>query len=218
MLASNGVLFLDELGEFPASVLECLRQPLEEGVVRIARARANAELPAAFLLVAAMNPCPCGQSGDGLRPCECSDAQIARYRRRLSGPLLDRFDLHVAVDRLTNNELFGSDAAESSAVVAGRVAKARQASASRGVSCNAAIPSHLLDEVAPLEAAAKSFLQRRVDSAELSARGLDRLRRVARTLADLKGGTGAVPLEAAAAAWQLRLGRRALLSERGRAA
>ena len=111
-LATNGVLFLDELGEFPAAVLDALRQPLEEGVVRIARARATITLPAAFLLVGAMNPCPCGQGG-AYMPCECSQAQLDRYGRRLSGPLLDRFDLHISVDQLSTKELFGTEACES---------------------------------------------------------------------------------------------------------
>jgi magnesium chelatase family protein len=213
-LATNGVLFLDELPEFPASVLDCLRQPLEEGVIRVARARAAIELPARFLFLGAMNPCPCGE-GDVNSPCRCTPAQTDRYRRRLSGPLLDRFDLHVAVNRLTTGELFGTEQSESTAVVAARVAQARRLAVSRGVSCNAAIPGPRLEELAPLEPAAKRLLQRRLERSDLTARGLDRVRRVARTLADLQGCDGPVPAEAAAAAVQLRAGRRAVLSSGG---
>jgi len=209
-LATNGVLFLDELPEFPVPVLEALRQPLEEGVVRIARARATVTLPASFLLVGAMNPCPCGE-GSPFLPCECSEAQLDRYRRRLSGPLLDRFDLHVAVEALSPGDLFGTTTGEPSATVAERVAAARQMAASRGVSCNAAIPAHRLDELAPLDPKAKALLQRRVSRSELSARGLDRVRRVARTLADLGQVEGPIPADAAATALELRAGRRALL-------
>jgi len=212
-LATNGVLFLDELAEFPAAVLDALRQPLEEGVVRIARARAMVTLPAAFLLVGAMNPCPCGQGGP-YRPCECSEAQLDRYARRLSGPLLDRFDLHIAVERLGTNDLFGTSPGESSATVAARVAAAREIARSRGVSCNAAIPAHELDELAPLDPKATALLRRRVNQSSLSARGLDRVRRVARTLADLAQVEGPVPAEAAATALELRAGRRAVV--RGR--
>jgi magnesium chelatase family protein len=212
-LATNGVLFLDELGEFPAAVLDALRQPLEEGVVRIARARATITLPASFLLVGAMNPCPCGQGG-AYMPCECSQAQLDRYGRRLSGPLLDRFDLHISVDQLSTKELFGTEACESSAVVAARVSAARELALGRGVPCNAAIPSHRLDELAPLDPKATALLRRRVSRSELTARGLDRVRRVARTIADLQQIEGPVPAAAAATALELRAGRRALLGGR----
>jgi magnesium chelatase family protein len=209
-LATCGVLFLDELPEFPVAVLECLRQPLEEKVVRIARARVTATLPAAFLLVAAMNPCPCGEGASG-RPCECSDSQINRYQRRLSAPLLDRFDLHVQVQRVKAADLFATGPGESSAAVAERVRAARAMAAARGVPHNAAIPARRLDEVAPLERAAQRLLERRVARGELTARGLDRVRRVARTLADLAGHDGAIGAEAAAMALELRAGRRALI-------
>lgn len=216
-LATNGVLFLDELPEFPAAVLDSMRQPLEEGVVRIARARATVSLPASFLLVGAMNPCPCGE-GSSFQSCECSAVQLDRYRRRLSGPLLDRFDLHIAVQRLTDRELFGTEKGETSEAVADRVATARELARARGVECNAAIPAHRLEQLAPLDAEARALLQRRVQSSEISARGLDRVRRVARTLADLDGIEGPVPAEAAAIALELRAGRRALLGSKGWAA
>ena len=209
-LASNGVLFLDEMAEFPTAVLDALRQPLEEGVVRIARARATVTLPARFLLVGAMNPCPCGQGG-ACQSCGCSQAQLDRYARRLSGPLLDRFDLHIAVERLGTNDLFGHEAAESSAVVAARVAAARAMAHARGVTCNAAIPAHRLDELARLDPRATALLRRRVNQSTLSARGLDRVRRVARTLADLQQVEGPVSAESAATALELRAGRRAFV-------
>ncbi len=147
-LATNGVLFLDELGEFPPSLLDLLRQPLEEGVIRVARARATVSFPARFLLVGAMNPCPCGER-QGAGSCVCSAAQLARYSRRLSGPLLDRFDLHVAVGRPAVGDLLGTAPAESSAAVAGRVARVRAFARARGVSCNAALSTAALDRARP---------------------------------------------------------------------
>ena len=183
--ATNGVLFLDELGEFHAGVLDMLRQPLEEGVIRVSRAKATVSFPARFLLVAAMNPCPCGRAGPGA--CRCSEAERARYARRVSGPLLDRFDLRVSVTWADPDELLGSDRAESSAEVAARVAAVRALAAARGVRANAAIPTDRLDEVAPLAQGAWASLDRRLRSGTLTARGLHRVRRVARTLADLDG-------------------------------
>jgi magnesium chelatase family protein len=180
------VLFLDELGEFPAMVLDSLRQPLEEGVVRLSRARSNVTLPARFLLVAATNPCPCGRGAiDG--QCRCSPAARARYRRRLSPPLLDRFDLRVLVSRPDPGMLLSGPPGESSAVVAERVAAARARALERGVLCNADLPAARLDEVAPLTRAATTLLEFKLRNGTLSGRGLHRVRRVARTLADLEG-------------------------------
>lgn len=186
-LAHAGVLFLDEMGEFPAPVLDALRQPLEEGVVRVARARASVTFPARFLLVGATNPCPCGQGGPR-GACRCPPAARSRYARRLSGPLLDRFDLRVVVDRPDVDGLLGGPAAEPTATVAARVAAARTLACRRGVRCNAELPAHRLDEVAPLEPAAAALLEHKLRAGWLSARGLHRVRRVARTLADLAGG------------------------------
>ncbi len=214
-LATNGVLFLDELGEFPPSLLETLRQPLEDGSILVARARASIRLPARFVLVAATNPCPCGEGG---RPgaCRCSPAMRERYLRRLSAPLLDRFDLAVPVERPGALELLGEPRGECSAAVAGRVAAARQLARERGVRSNAEIPSHHLDELAPLSGPARRLLVERVRSGELSARGLDRVRRVARTLADLDGTGEVVGAEHTAVALELRSGREVLFG--GRAA
>lgn len=208
-LATNGVLFLDELGEFQPAVLETLRQPLEERVIRVARARATVEFPADFLLVAAMNPCPCAGAGETGR-CVCSSQQIERYRRRLSAPLLDRFDLHVAVARPQTAQLFGGEPGEPTSVVAARVAEARARAAARGHRCNARIPAERLNDVAPLSPAAQSLLERRMGRGDLSARGLARVRRVARTIDDLAGRDGPVTAEAAATALEMRSGRRAL--------
>ena len=184
--ATNGVLFLDELAEFTPRVLDALRQPLEEGVVRVARAVASVSLPARFLLVAAMNPCPCGY---GSRPggCRCSEAARARYARRLSGPLLDRFDLRVEVTRPSVDDLLGHESGEPSRVVASRVAEVRDLALLRGVRTNAEIPASRLDEVAPLSTDATRLLTDVLRSGRLSARGLHRVRRVARTVADLSG-------------------------------
>ena len=209
-LAHGGVLFLDELGEFPARVLDMLRQPLEEGVVRVSRARASVELPARFVLVAAMNPCPCGE---GVFPgaCRCSDAALQRYTRRLSAPLLDRFDLAVALSRPEVPDLLGGTGGEPTTAVAARVDAARRLSLERGWPTNAAVPADALASVAPLEPAATAMVERRLRDGSLSARGLDRVRRVARTVADLDGAPPVVAARHVAEALQLRSGRQVLL-------
>jgi magnesium chelatase family protein len=185
-LAHGGVLFLDELGEFPASALDMLRQPLEEGVIRLSRARATVTLPSRFQLVAAMNPCPCGKGLQG-GTCRCTEVMRARYTRRLSGPLLDRFDLAVHMSKPCIEDLMSFRPAESSASVAERVAAARSVAATRGVKANSQLPASVLSEVAPLVPDAASFLERRLRSGSISARGLHRIHRVARTIADLEG-------------------------------
>ena len=171
-LASHGVLFLDELGEFPVAALESLRQPLEEGVIRVNRAAGSAEFPASFLLVAAMNPCPCGE-GVYEGACSCSVVMRARYRRRISAPFLDRFDLVVPVTRPTAGELLTRAPAESSADVAARVAIARRRADSRG------------PQEPVLTAEATTILSKKLGEGALSARGLGKVTRVAQTIADL---------------------------------
>jgi magnesium chelatase family protein len=190
-LAHAGVLFLDELAEFPPAVLDALRQPLEEGVVRLARADVKVALPAHFLLIGAMNPCPCGlrSSPDS---CRCSDMQLARYCRRVSAPLLDRFDVRINVSRGDPIELLHAKPAECSAVVAGRVAVARELARLRGVRCNAELAASDLDRWAPLTPDASTTLERALSKGKLSGRGLHRVRRVARTLADLAGDDGPI--------------------------
>ena len=168
--ACNGVLFLDELAEFATHVLDALRQPLEEGVVRVARAAATVTFPARFLLVAAMNPCPCGYGG---RPggCRCTDGARARYQRRLSGPLLDRFDLRVEVTRPSVADLLGDARSEPTAAVRARVLGARAWPSSAGCRTNAAIPVDRLDELAPLAPEAADVLAQALKSGRLSAGG-----------------------------------------------
>lgn len=202
--ATNGVLFLDELAEFATHVLDGLRQPLEEGVIRVARAAGTVTFPARFLLVAAMNPCPCGYGG---RPggCRCTDGARARYQRRLSGPLLDRFDLRVEVTRPTVTDLLGDARGEPSAAVRERVLAARAVAEQRGHHHNAAIPADRLDDLAPLTAEAADVLAGALRSGRLSARGLHRVRRVARTVADLQGAPAEVSAAHVAVALSLRV-------------
>ncbi|MGE3587386.1 MAG: YifB family Mg chelatase-like AAA ATPase, partial [Ilumatobacteraceae bacterium] len=182
-LAHGGALFLDELGEFSAVALDGLRQPLEEGVVRISRANFTTSLPARFLLVAATNPCPCGGGAPG--ECECDEAARQRYLRRLSGPLLDRFDLRVGVQQTAVDDLIGQRRGEATAVVRERVLAARAASVARSGMLNGSIPASLLDHVAPISAAARDRLRDELEAGRLTGRGLHRVRRVARTIADL---------------------------------
>jgi magnesium chelatase family protein len=202
-LAHNGVLFLDEMGEFPRSVLDSLRQPLEEGVVRVARAKATAIYPARFLLVGATNPCPCGDGG-GPGGCYCSPSERARYTRRISGPLLDRFDLRVLVSRPDVAELLGGTAGEPTCAVAKRVEEVRALATERGCGLNATLSAADLDRVAPLTTSAERVLEHKLRTSALSARGLDRVRRVARTLADFDGAPGAVDEHHVCAALELR--------------
>ncbi len=203
-LSHGGVLFLDELGEFPAMVLDSMRQPLEEGVIRLSRADIKVTLPARFQLIAAMNPCPCGLR-DAPDSCRCSDLQLARYSRRVSGPLLDRFDLRIDVLRPDASHLLSTAGnEETTAVVAARVERARLFAEQRGVRCNADLPSAQLDEVAALVPEASRMLERRIREGRLTGRGLQRVRRVARTVADLRGDEGPLSVEHIASAMALR--------------
>jgi magnesium chelatase family protein len=186
-LAHNGVLFLDEFPEFPRNVLELLRQPLEEGAVRIARSNMTLEFPARFMLVAAMNPCPCGFYGDATRECRCTPAIIQRYLAKISGPLLDRIDLHVEVPAVPYKELRGPEAgAASSAQIRARVEQARARQQSRGC-YNAQLPPHLLRRLCRLDEAGERTLELAMRRLGLSARAHDRILKVARTIADLEG-------------------------------
>jgi magnesium chelatase family protein len=202
-LAHAGVLFLDELAEFPPGVLDSLRQPLEEGVVRVARADVRVTLPARFLLIAAMNPCPCGlrTSPDS---CRCSDVQLARYSRRVSAPLLDRFDLRVDVQRGDPLALLHARPAETTDEIAARVRAARDLAGERGVRCNAELTPAGLDRWAPMEAAAVAVLEGALRRGTLSGRGLYRVRRVARTVADLSGHEGPLTEDDVRTAIELR--------------
>ncbi len=184
--ATGGVLFLDELGEFAPSVLDALRQPLEEGVIRVARSQGVVEHPARFLLVAAMNPCPCGVGGRV--GCRCAPAALARYQRRLSGPFVDRLDLVIWVDRPDPADLLDAPPAVPSAEAAERVARVRQIADDRGVNCNSELDGETLEHYAPLQPEAVEVLRSALSHGRLSARGLRRVRTVARTIRDLEDG------------------------------
>jgi len=190
-LAHRGVLFLDEMLEFHRGVLEVLRQPLEEGHVTIARAVRTVTFPARFVLVGAMNPCPCGFAGDPIHECRCTPQQIAKYRGRLSGPLLDRLDLTVDVPAVPPHILGGGDAGEPSAAVRGRVVEAlarqHERTGSQGVHTNAALTPQMMASHCRLDSSALRMLAGAVQRLGLSARGYDRVRKVARTIADLAG-------------------------------
>ena len=191
-LAHNGVLFLDELPEFGRNVLEVLRQPLEEKRVVVSRARYSVEYPANFTLVAAMNPCPCGYYNHPTRECTCSPGSVHRYMSRISGPLLDRIDLHIEVTPVLPQELSAAAAGEPSAVIRERVMRAREIQAERfreaeGIHTNAMMNSALLRECCRLDAASAALLERAMERLSLSARAYDRILKVARTIADLAG-------------------------------
>jgi magnesium chelatase family protein len=186
-LAHHGVLFLDELPEFDRRCLESLREVLEQGMVRIARASFRCDLPAKFQLIAAANPCPCGYYGSTDRDCRCDDASLARYRKRLSGPLLDRIDMTVQVGPVPWSILGAAAHGPSSQEVRQRVALARSRQRKRGVACNAAIPDAQLDALVDAEEAGLELLGRAVEALHLSARAARRVLRVARTVADLEG-------------------------------
>ena len=203
-MAHGGVLFLDELGEFAPTGLDALRQPLEEGVVRVARAQCNATLPARFLLVAATNPCPCGGGPPG--SCECDEVSRSRYLRRLSGPLLDRFDLRVGVQRTRVDDLLHTGGGETTATVRERVMVARERALARNGVLNAALAPSMLDSCAPLSVEATDLLRTELELGRLTGRGLHRVRRVARTIADLQPETSQlVEAEHVALALHLRV-------------
>lgn len=190
-LAHNGVLFLDELPEFKRSALEVLRQPLEDGVVSISRSAGKVTLPCSFMLVAAMNPCPCGYLGDAKHECRCSPTQIQRYRARISGPLLDRIDLHIEAPALSIGELRREGAGESSETIRERVQEARRRQLVRfhgsKTVCNARMSHKQIREACVIDAAMGDLLQQAMEQLSLSARAYDRILKVARTIADLEG-------------------------------
>ncbi|MEE0776635.1 MAG: YifB family Mg chelatase-like AAA ATPase [Bacillota bacterium] len=190
-MAYHGVLFLDEMVEFPKNVLQVLRQPLEDKVVHISRASGSFVFPADFQLVGACNPCPCGYRGDPEKDCHCSESQVQRYQSRLSGPLLDRIDLHVEVNRVTFSELHRMGEEESSQVVRERVIAARNIQKERyqglGFRTNADLERRYLDIYCGLDQESSVVLERVFQKLHLSARAHDRILKVARTIADLEG-------------------------------
>ncbi len=197
-LAHHGVLFLDELPEFHRSTLEVMRQPLEEGSVTVTRAAGTMKFPSAFMLVAAMNPCPCGYYGDPKRECRCSPGQVERYRRKISGPLLDRIDLHVEAPAVEYKDLTDSIPAEPSASIRERVMKARtlqqhRFAKSRKVTCNARMTHAQLKEHCRLDDRGNELLKNAMTDLNFSARAYDRILKVARTIADLAGSHSIAP-------------------------
>ncbi len=191
-LAHNGVLFLDELPEFSRSALETLRQPLEDRIITISRAKYNATLPCSFMLVAAMNPCPCGYYHHPSKPCVCRPGQIQRYMNKISGPLLDRIDIQVEVTPVPIEELANAPAGESSQAIRERVIRARAIQSERfanvkGVYCNAQMSARLLEQYARPDAEGAKRLSMAMKALDLSARAYERILKVARTIADLDG-------------------------------
>ncbi len=191
-LAHNGVLFLDELPEFKRSTLEVMRQPLEDRKVTISRAAGTMTFPAGFMLVCALNPCPCGYLGHPKRECRCSPVQIQRYRQRISGPLLDRIDIHLEVPALGYDEMLRDSDAESSATIRSRVIAARNVQQARfgkskSITCNARMTPRLMKTHCALDEDSKEQLRHAMQELQLSARAHDRILKVARTIADLEG-------------------------------
>ena len=190
-LAHNGVLFLDELPEFSRNALESLRQPLEDGVVSVSRVKRQAQYQSSFMLIAAMNPCPCGFFGSTRRPCRCTPQEIRRYLDRVSGPLLDRIDIQIEVDSVPISEINSKSSSESSATVAARVAAARAVQQERYLRtrffCNAQLDSSAIRQFCIPDSDAERILHKAVDSMHMSMRAYNRILKVARTIADLAG-------------------------------
>jgi magnesium chelatase family protein len=190
-LSHRGVLFLDEFPEFGHTTLEVLRQPLEDRVVTISRAQGSLTFPANFMLVGAMNPCPCGYYGDPVKECRCSSADVTRYQKRISGPLLDRIDIFADVPRVDYEKLTDSGCAEGSAEVRARVARARQIQRERfkgtRLITNADMTAVEVREFCQVEASAQSLLRMAMKQMSLSARAFHRILKLARTIADLEG-------------------------------
>jgi magnesium chelatase family protein len=190
-LAHNGVLFLDELPEFKRSVLEVMRQPMEERRVSISRAKVAIDFPASFMLISAMNPCPCGFYNHPEKECTCAPGIVHKYLNRISGPLLDRIDLHVEVTPVPFNDLHTHKTAEPSSVIRTRVIDARAIQIERyknneGIYCNAQMTSKLLKQVCILEPAGQTLLKTAMTKLNLSARAYDRILKVSRTIADME--------------------------------
>ena len=197
-LAHNGILFLDELPEFGRNMLEVLRQPLEDKTITVSRAKYSVEYPANFSLIASMNPCPCGYYNHPTKECTCAAGAVFRYMNRISGPLMDRIDLHIEVTPVALEELSSDRVEESSATIRERVIRAREIQTARfegieGVHTNAMMNSRMVREYCPLDSAARTLLERAMERLKLSARAYDRIIKVARTIADLAGEAQIAP-------------------------
>jgi magnesium chelatase family protein len=191
-LAHNGVLFLDELPEFKRTVLEVMRQPMEERRVTISRAKIAIDFPASFMLIASMNPCPCGYYNHPDRECTCPPGTVQKYLNKISGPLLDRIDLHVEVTPVHFSELSTTKKQEASESIRERVIKAREVQAERykttaGIYCNAQMSSKMLKEICVISTSGQNLLRTAMEKLNLSARAYDRILKVSRTIADLSG-------------------------------
>ena len=190
-LAHNGVLYLDEMAQFPRSSLDALRQPLEDGRVTISRARYKVSYPASFMLIASMNPCPCGYYGDGTGRCHCTPQQVAGYMARISGPMMDRLDMHIQCDSVPAEELLGGGEEEASSLIAQRVLRAREIQLARfrteGIFTNSQMNAALLRRYCPIDARGTAFLTEAIRRLNLSARAYSRILKLARTIADLAG-------------------------------
>jgi magnesium chelatase family protein len=207
-LANNGVLFLDELPEFKRTVLEVMRQPLEERKVTISRAKVSVDFPANFMLIASMNPCPCGYYNHPEKECVCPPGTVQRYLNKVSGPLLDRIDLHVEVTPVSFDQMTSNRKTESSEEIRERVIKAREIQSKRfenrdDVHCNAMMPSQMVKEICEINDAGKTLLKTAMERLGLSARAYDRILKVSRTIADL-AGTEQIKIEHLAEAIQFR--------------
>ncbi len=190
-LAHNGVLFLDEFPEFRRDVIEALRQPMEEGFVTVARAKATVVYPARFMLIAAMNPCPCGNYGDPKAVCNCSPYDIVKYNKKISGPILDRIDILIQLPRLEPEEYFSKNSSERSEKIRERVMRAREIQKKRyrevNISTNSQLNSKLMKKFIQLDEKTEELLKLTVSRYNLSARSIDKILKVARTIADLEG-------------------------------
>ncbi|HUR67367.1 MAG TPA: ATP-binding protein, partial [Chitinophagaceae bacterium] len=197
-LAHNGVLFLDELPEFKRTVLEVMRQPMEERRVSISRAKIAVDFPASFMLIASMNPCPCGFYNHPERECTCPPGTVQKYLNKISGPLLDRIDLHVEVTPVAFSELSSSKMQENSADIRDRVIKAREIQEERykndpGIYCNAQMSSKMLKQICVIGQVGASLLKAAMEKLNLSARAYDRILKVSRTIADLSASSDIKP-------------------------
>ena len=197
-LAHRGVLFLDELPEFGMRVLEVLRQPIEDKVVTISRAQGSLTFPANFQLIAAMNPCPCGYYGDPVKPCTCSNMVVSKYQKRISGPLLDRIDIHVDVPRVEYEKLSDARFGETNATVRERVEAARNRQrvrfgAADGITCNADMRPAEVRQFCALDEAGQALMKTAMSQLQLSARAYHRVLKLARTIADLAGSESIQP-------------------------